>query len=218
MRNKENERIVASLEELKSFANLEFADNPTREKSLSHYFGNGGIIRMIKNETQEATVVYPTQDRLKNVIQTKSALKNNFQRKMSDWKKKLKEAESYHRVNEIKKFSNPLYWKHLAQYTTNKKYRDQAKAVKLPVALLNDTRYKPMVKMFVTDPDYRKQLSETVQESVVYSNNRKVAQFADNLQEFRKQECTRNIKSLEEKIKGLEKDVQSLQEIMKWSK
>ena len=124
----------------------------------------------------------------------------------------------YHKVHQMKKFTEPLYWKHVAKTITDSDYRKDAEAVKLPAHLVSDKKWKPMVKMFVNDVDYRKQLSETVSTSMVYKKDRKVAKFADDQRDFRMGSAEKQIKELEEKIKQLEETESALKTLQKWAR
>ena len=217
MANKIQEKIISSFNDLNSFASIDWSKQEARRQSLTHYFSRGGVIRIKLNLGEEAVMVYPNKNRIKSLLETKNNLKQNYAQKLSLWQKKLTEAKLLNTMNELKKFSSPVFWKHIRKYFTDPEYKKHADTIQLPVALVNDPRYKPMIQMFVQDSDYRKQLVDTVQESVVYANNRKVAQFAEFLQDFRKQECSRRIKELEHKIAELNLDIHALQELNKWS-
>jgi len=75
-----------------------------------------------------------------------------------------------------------------------------------------------MVKMFVNDIEYRKQLAETVNTSIVYKNNKRVAQFADDVQDFRIDASSKQVKELEEKLAEIDETVKALKEMQKWAK
>ena len=91
-------------------------------------------------------------------------------------------------------------------------YRKDAESVKLPVHLVSDKKWKPMVKTFVEDIEYRKQLTETVNTSIIYKKNKRVAQFADELQGFRMTAADKQVKDLDGKLDELEKTEKALRE------
>jgi hypothetical protein len=124
----------------------------------------------------------------------------------------------YHQVNQVKKLGEPLYWKHIAKSMIDSDYRKDANSVKLPAHLVSDKKWKPMVRMFVNDIEYRKQLTETVNTSIVYKKNKKVAQFADDLKGFRMDAADKQVKDLEEKLSILDATEKSLKEMQKWAK
>ena len=144
-------------------------------------------------------------------------LRQLYHKRLVDWRKKLQQAQVYFTVNNVKKLKEPLYWKHMAKYLSNKDYRNDADKVKLPVNLVADRRWKPMVKMFVNDLDYRKQLTQTVDESIVYAKDKKVAKYAEELQSFRSEQSSRKIGELEKKLAEIDASINALQEINKWA-
>ena len=75
-----------------------------------------------------------------------------------------------------------------------------------------------MVKMFVNDVDYRKQLSETVSTSMVYKKDRKVAKFADDQRDFRMGSAEKQIKELEEKNKTIRRNRICFKNTAKWAR
>jgi len=202
---------------LASFGELDTQSNRTRLQALKHYFASGGVIRVTPVSKGNWPVLrYPTRDRLANTMGEKTALKKKFESKKSVWQKKLLEAKSYHIVHGVKKLGSPLYWKHKVKYSTDKDYKEKSDKVKLPANLVSDKRWEPMVKMFLEDEEYRNQLTETVETSIVYKNDRKVAKFADSLQQFRSEESEKNLAELKRRIDALNEDIRALKELSKW--
>jgi len=190
----------------------------SRHEALEKYFAINGVIKAQDTGKEWPTLTYPNRDVLEAKIKESKERKKIFESKLNEWKGKHFSAAMYHQVNQVKKLGEPIYWKHLAKTITDADYRKDADSVKLPAHLISDKKWRPMVKMFVNDLEYRKQLAETVNTSIVYKKNKKVAQFADDLQEFRMTASDRQIKDLEEKIDVLEKIEVSLKEMQKWAK
>ncbi len=195
-------------------------ENSGRANALERYFSHGGIIRIDsnkKNSSEWPLLVYPTKLRLRALLKEKQASLNSLNSKKKQWERKFREAKFYDFVHGIKKFSQPLYWKHLAKSLRDKDYKEKAEKVGLPVQLVSDKRWQPMVRMFLEDKDYRKQLTETVENSIVYKGNKKVARYANELLHFRKTESKRKITELDKKINELKEIVFVLQELMRWA-
>jgi hypothetical protein len=195
-----------------------FTENSARVTALNNYFARGGVISVKKKSSGWPKLIYPSLARIKEQKKELINLKNKFEEKKSNWEKKKKNAENYHLIHNIKKFSNPLYWKHKAKCLTDKEYKNDAELVKLPVHLVCDSKWTPMVKTFVNDVEYRKQLTETVENSVVYKNNKKVGKYADELQEFRKNVSSKEITLLIQKINSLNLFLIALNELEAWAK
>lgn len=189
-----------------------------RREGLIRYLKIGGVVKVYDSEKEWPKITYPNyfvlDKKLKELKQKKELLEKN----LNSWKKKYSQASKYHTTNQIKKLKEPLYWKHLAKMTIDKEYRKDANQVQLPVHLVGDDKWKPMVKMFVNDLDYRKQLSETVKTSIVYKKDKKVAKYADELKDFRMGISNKQIKDLEKKIEELIITEKALKEMQKWVK
>ena len=97
-------------------------------------------------------------------------------------------------------------------------YRNDSNSVNLHAHLFSDPRWKPMVKMFVNDLEYRKQLTETVSTSIVYKKDKKVAKYADELKEFRMTASNKQMTDLQSKLDNINVTEKALKEIQRWAK
>ena len=190
-----------------------------RADALKKYFARGGVVSAVKKSNNVwPKLIYPSPLRVKSQLKELQDLKDYFAKKRSEWDKRLKDAKSYHSRQHVLKFSEPLYWKHVAKTLTDSDYRSDFEKVKLPVHLVADLKWKPMVRMFVEDLDYRKNLTETVQESIVYKKGRsKIAKYADDLMQLRGEISTSKIGELDKKIAKLSDEISALKVIEKWA-
>ena len=214
------EQTFSSLESLEKKARLAGGPDRGRREAIKHYFLRGGIVRVhLDSESQKQwpPLVYPTKLRIRALIKEKNSLKSNYSGKKRDWEKKLKDAEFYGLKHSVKKYSQPLYWKHKAKFARDSEYREDAEKVNLPLHLVADPRWQPMIRMFIEDLEYRKQLTETVENSIVYRKDKKLAKHATELQNFRKTESSRKIVELNKKIAEIDADINSYQALMDWS-
>ncbi len=189
----------------------------TRVAALKHYLSKGGVLHIAPSEGDWPKLLYPTKAHLRKKIEEMRTLMYQYDNRLDSWQRKFNDAKSYHTMHNLKKLKEPLFWKHMAKCAVDPDYRTDSEKVKLPAHLVADVRWKPMVKMFVSDLEYRKQLVQTVDESIVYKNNRKVAQYADFLQGFRMEQSNRKIDELRKKLAALDADVSAMQEIARWS-
>ena len=219
-------KTVISLPSLEAINPIEWETFPVSKKALLHYFSTGGILRVAlsqeksdKSKVPEKKLIllYPTRMRLKQLIKEKEGLKGNYSKKHSFWNKEYDNAVQYNLSKNVKKFTNPLYWKHMSKYLVDKDYKKKADAIKLPISLVSDPRWQPMIRTFIENPDYRHQLTETVEKSIVYKGDRRVAKYAEKLQEFREGESSKNLKTLNGKLTELEMDISAMQELLKWT-
>ena len=205
---------LASFE--KDFPDLQKKDE--RMEAIKTYFSAGGVIKIYDSEKSWPKLAYPSYFVLEKKLKELKEKKGIYEKKKHTWDKQHKAASQYHARHQIKKLKEPLFWKHKIKMTLDHNYKKDANSVKLPVHLVGDDRWKPMVKMFVNDLDYRKQLAETVDKSIVYRKNKKVAQYADELKDFRMGVSDKQIKDLTKKINKLNKMEVALKELQKWAK
>ena len=130
--------------------------------------------------------------------------------------KKFASAKLYNIKIHALKFLDPLYWKHVSKSLLDKDYSQDATSIKLPAQMVVEPKYRPMIKMFVNDLDYRKQLTETVQTSIFYKQDKRVAKYAGELREFRITTSNRNLETVQKKINDLATQVSSLEVMLEW--
>ncbi len=211
--------LVSSFGQLQKMlpAELNIEKEAARVAALKHYLSKGGVLHIAPAENSWPKLLYPTKSHLRKKIEETRSLYNQYDTRLVSWQKKFNGAKSYHRMHNIKKLKEPLYWKHLAKCAIDKDYKADSAKVSLPVHLVADSRWKPMVKTFFSDLDYRKQLVQTVDESIVYKKNKKVAQYADILQKFRMEQSNRKIDELKKRLAALDQDINAMQELARWA-
>lgn len=218
VQSSKNHRIITSIDDFLSITPAKIGKSHQKIlNALTEYLKNNRFIRVIEKENDFPELVYPTKSRLNFLIKENKALLENYSRKKLAWQRKLFEAKSYHLIHSIKKFSSPLYWKHLRKQLTDAGYKADAEKIKLPAHLVSDPKWVPMVKTFLENPDYRKQLVETVENSIVYKENKRVAKYADFIKDFREKESEKKLKELQEKIDELNKFINALTELLAWA-
>jgi len=211
--------IVSNFEQLQAMMpnSFDLGSEAARIVALKHYLSKGGVLHVTPNEAGWPKLLYPTKGHLRKKIEELRFLRGQYDSRLNSWQRKFNDAKSYHVVHNLKKFKEPLFWKHMAKCTVDPEYRLDSEKVKLPAHLVADSRWKPMVKMFVSDLEYRKQLVQTVDESIVYKKNKKVAQYADLLQKFRMEQSNRKIDELRQKLASLDADITAMQELARWA-
>ncbi len=211
--------LVSSFGQLQKMlpVDINIEKEAARVAALKHYLSKGGVLHISPNEGAWPKLLYPTKTHLRKKIEETRSLHHKYNTRLESWQKKFSGAKSYHNIHHLKKLKEPLYWKHLAKCAVDKDYRADSEKVSLPVHLVADSRWKPMVKTFVSDLDYRKQLVQTVDESIVYKKSKKVAQYADLLQKFRMEQSNRKITELKKRLAALDQDINAMQELARWS-
>ncbi len=209
--------VVSNIEKFdEKFPNTPKTGN--RRDALIQYLKIGGVVKVYESEKEWPKITYPNYFVLDKKLKELKQKREIFEKNLNEWNKKYNAASKYHSTNQLKKLKEPLYWKHMAKMTLDKDYRKDAEQVKLPAHLVGDDKWKPMVKMFVNDLDYRKQLSETVRTSIVYKKDKKVAKYADELKDFRMNTSKKQMDELEKKLSEIKITENALKEIQKWVK
>ena len=69
----------------------------------------------------------------------------------------------------------------------------------------------------MNDEEYRRQLIEAFENSVVYKKDKELAKYATYLQEFRKEISQTKIGELTKRLEVINKNISCLQEMAKWA-
>ena len=194
-----------------------FGDH-NRVKALKIYFARGGVVSAVSRGKGWPKIIYPNPLKLNAQIKGIQESMGMFNGKKRDWEKTFFNAKIYNVKNKIFKFSDPLYWKHALKKVADSDYRQDVEAVKLPAHMVAEPKYRPMINMFVNDIEYRKQLTETVLNSIVYKKDPRVARYAQELRAFRLDTSNKNIDSLQKKVSGLKLEIKALETIRDWAK
>ncbi len=210
--------IISSFENfVNANPDLNTESNSERANALKDYFAFGGFLSMLPSGNGWPKLIYPSKQRIIFQLNELDLSRKLFESKLNDWKKKNSEAKNYKKTIFFKKFAEPVYWKHLMKTMTDKEYKHSTERVKLPVDLVADKKYKAMIETFLNDTEYRRQLIEAFENSVVYKKDKKLAKHASHLQELRKEISETKIKELTAKLESINKNINCLKEIMKWA-
>ncbi len=187
-----------------------------RISALKKYFDSGGVISAIQAGKEWPKLIYPKEDKLETSAKELRSLLNNLRSKKRTWEKKFFSAKIYNVKNSAMKFTDPLYWKHMRKLMTDQDYKADVETVKLPVDMIAEPKYRPMINMFVNDIEYRKQLTETVATSIVYKKDKRVAKYASELRSFRMETSNKNIEVLKKKISVVEQQLKTIEIMKTW--
>jgi hypothetical protein len=193
-------------------------ENNARTEALKKYFKNGGVISINEKKGTWPKLTYPSLARIRTQKKELEELKNIFEKKKKNWDQKKKEAQNYHQTQHMKKLTEPLYWKHFAKYITDKNYKKNTDTVKLPAHLAADPKWKPLIRTFLENEEYRNKLIETVENSIVYKGDQKLAKYADTLMTFRQEVTEKESKTLQKKIQKLKETINALNLMETWAK
>jgi hypothetical protein len=191
-----------------------------RMNALRRYFDQKMVISLgsMPSDGTWPEIAYPTKLKLKNDLARIEKSRSDVAKRHSEWTGTLNKAKLDGATVHLKKFVQPTYWKHLSKRATDSDYRADVNAVQLPVHLVSHKRYKPMVEMFVNSLDYRKQLTETVQNSIVYKDKKQLGRYAEELQELREQRSQHTVDQTKKSLGEFDADIEMYRELLNWAK
>ncbi len=186
-------------------------------QAIDRFFKKGNVVSLlIKGE--DISLIYPQSEfflmrlaRLENLLQ-------DYKKRKKYWEKELQSALLEEGRRKIKMLAHPLFWQHSFKKIINSEYREKSEKVELPIHLVSDQKWKPMLEAFVKDPEYRERLTDTVENSIVYSDKRKLAQQAKDITNFKINQSKRKIEEFEKKIQKLEKELEAYNSILNFLK
>ena len=97
---------------------------------------------------------------------------------------------------QLTKVVSPTYWQHLIQLGIDKKYRKDFEIVNLPMEMMYIPRYKKIIEMFITNPEYRERLLEA-RTSELGKIRVPIKESAQRAEKFKKDTINFRIKKLE---------------------
>lgn len=196
---------------------VELEKNPERSEALKRYFSLGNFVRFFPSGNSWPKLIYPSKFKIEAELRELRKEKELFSRKHGDWKQKYLQAVTYDLTNKAKKFKSKVYWNHVLKFMKDKDYREETRRVKLPTHLVADPKWEPMIRMFVTDSDYRKQLIETLDHSIVYKKDKELAKYAAFLQEFRREVSEKKMSEIKSRIDRINADIKMYNVLLKWN-
>lgn len=213
--------VFDSLEKIKlRFSGAPFLDtNPRRAKALEHYFSKRGIVQLdtASNAGKWPVLSYPHAQKLQTQIDELTEKHRDHTSKKWHWQMTHLKASSKDMMAHAQKVADPLYWKHIAKSFTDGQYRDDARAIDLHASLISDKKYRPMIEAFVQNPDYRKQLTETVKTSIVYKDHKGLAKHADDRRQLQMDVSRSLVAKTHEQVVESQEQLFALKELLKWS-
>lgn len=178
---------------------------PKQKQDLySKYFVKGGILSL---ERSSKIIIYPTHLKLKAQLKDLEKQRSVLEGRVSEWKKKLLSAIIHSKTLKARKLSDPLFWRHVRKSLSDPDYRIDAREINLPTELVSEPKYRPIIEMFIDNLAYRKQLVETVRDSVIYAKDKTIARHAGLLRDFRIEIARKNIVELKKKLSDLDEEI-----------
>ncbi len=194
--------------------------NVRRKRALVHYFSKRGIIQVEMDGNSQAwpRLIYPNVEKMDAKIIDLERKHEKHVSKKREWELTHWKAASKDAMAHAKKVVDPLFWKHVTKKMVDDEYRKSANTIDLHSSLVSDEKYRPMIHAFVHNPEYRKQLTETVKNSLVYQNHKGLAQNARERKKLQMDVSKNMIRQTKEQLREYQMQLQTLRELLKWSK
>ncbi|MEK6970697.1 MAG: hypothetical protein AABW68_03295 [archaeon] len=213
--------LFDSMEKIREhFDGASFLDgNPRRTRALESYFSRRGVIQLdsMKDSGSWPVLAYPTSDKLRGMVADWEVRHRIHAAKKWQWQITHLRASSNGTIAHAKKVIDPLYWKHIAQSLTDAEYRSDSRRMDFHPSILMDEKYRPMMDAFVNNPDYRRQLSETVRTSPVYRDHKGLANQAKEKRKMKMEVAQSLIDKTGEQLKESRDQLFMLKELLRWS-
>ncbi len=185
--------------------------------AIDRFFKKGNILSVLVKE-EEVSLIYPRTEFFLMRLASMENLYNDFRKRRDYWVNELKSIQMQEQTQKVKMLAHPLFWKHSVKKIVDSNYKKKADKVELPIHLVSDEKWKPMLETFIKDSEYRDRLSDTVENSIFYSDTKKLAQQAKDITEFKVSQSKRKIEEFQGKMKKLEHEIESYNAIQKFLK
>ncbi|MBN1160039.1 MAG: hypothetical protein JXA43_02250 [Candidatus Diapherotrites archaeon] len=185
--------------------------------AIRKYLENRGIVKIDCTVSGDPVkLIYPDKLKLMNLIETSRNKREMIRGDLKKWKNRHSKAKNEKITLQAKKLTMSDYWKHKAKYTTDKAYRDSWNRVDMDTEIAAHDKYGAMFRMFVNNDEYRSKLVDTVENSVVYSKDKKLAKNVQVLREFKMNMSNTKIESYNKKITELNEYIKAMQTLSNW--
>jgi len=202
----------------KSFPDIAEGDgHGTKGWAIRNYLKNRGIVKIDCDPNGvPIKLVYPDKLKLTNLLETSIRKRSIMREDLKKWKTRFNKAKNEKLVLNLKKLTMGDYWKHKAKYTTNRAYKDAWDKVEMDTEIVAHEKYGAMFSMFVNNDEYRNKLIDTVENSVVYSKDKKLAKNVESLREFKMKMSHNKIKSYQKRIDELSDYIKAMKILSNW--
>lgn len=191
---------------------------PARKGAIVEYLSRKGVLQIDLAQTEGwPKLVYPSRDKIKTKLTELETEYVKQRQKKNSWQWTHFRAKSHKTFSHMKKVVDPLYWQHVTKSLTDKEYREDSKLIDLHSHLVSDEKYRPMIKAFVHNEDYRKQLAETVKTSIVYKDHKGLGKHSQDKQALQLQVSQSLLSKAHTSMTELKAQIHVYKELLKWS-
>lgn len=186
-----------------------------RQRAIKTYMENGGIIKVDKSG-KKPVLVYPGKARIKKQLEDTKRKEEYLRKQLNSLRRKQREVASK-AIGSVKKVLNPVYWQHQYKKRRDDDYKSVYEEIDPPMEKLDDPKYKPMLEMFVKEPEYRERLLEAARSEIGRGRDT-IRQQVIKREGFTKEVVGNRIRKIEKKIEKYKDKRKALKVLLKWVK
>ena len=194
-------QVLGTYKEFKKF----MGKNKLNSKTLTAikvYLNTGGVLK-VENK-KPLKVIYPSKNRLKDLLVQTEDRERYINGQIAICNRELAKITTNGVVTQASKIINPTYWQHLVQMGVDNQYRKDFTTASLPMEMMHIPRYKKIIEMFITNPEYRERLIEA-RTSELGKLRRTIKESARKAENFKKNTVNVRIKKLEKEGNKIQK-------------
>jgi hypothetical protein len=173
---------------------------PEMSRAIKIYLNTGGVLKVEKKKPLK--IIYPNKNRLKNLLIKTEKKESYLESQISFCRNEVNKMTADSVITQVTKVVNPTYWQHLIQLGIDGKYRKDFEVVNLPMEMMHVPRYKKIIEMFITNPEYRERLIEA-RTSSLGKLRQSIKESAHKAEDFKKDTVNFRAKKLEREKKKI---------------
>lgn len=186
-----------------------------RQSAIKTYMQQGGIIKVDKSG-RKPRLVYPGADRIRKQLEETKRKEEYMRKQLNSLRRKQRDVANK-AVGSVKKVFNPVYWQHQYKKRRDDDYRSVYEEIDPPMEKLDDPKYRPMLEMFVKEPEYRERLLEAARSEIGRGRDT-IRQQVIKREGFTKEVIDNRIKKIEKEIEKYRDKKSALKVLLKWVK
>lgn len=167
--------------------------------------------------TENKKIIYPKVYDIEEKIKLLEKQIANLKEQIRFWEKEKTTAEKYYKNVNATKYFKKKFWKHKLKQIVNPEYKEDVLNAKLTDEVLMDPAYETLLDTFLVDYDYRKKLSDTVNKSIIYKENR-IGDYNKKRQILKTENAKKKIEQLNEKLNQTNLEILAYQTVIKYIK
>ena len=181
-----------------------------REQAREAYLADGGIIRV-----DGERLIFPDKSRIMSQLEETTVRKESLTAQLRFWQRQHRPLAGG-ALEYAYAAADPLFWEHLFRMSTEKDYRKAFEKVDLPVKYMREEKYRKIIKAFVRDKQYRKNLV-SAKTSIVGKSGDSIKGAAEKGKEFKRKIIGDKIKAIREERSYFLQRESVLKALLDWS-